>query len=102
MTTPLNTPSREIPTRERSAPRSPRASLWLMIKIGVATLAIGTVLLLLWSPFQEPTAAVPKLEPLQNTAVVQLVGPRLIGVQSGSLLEKKLAVVPASREEIAT
>src|SRR3989449_3578596 len=102
MTTPLNATSQEIPAREHSTPRSQRTWLWLMVKIGFAALAIGTVLMLLWSSSSEPTAAVPKTEPSQNAAVVQLVGPRLIAVQAGSLLEKKLAVVPASREEIAT
>ncbi len=102
MTTPLNMTSQEIPARDRSAPRSQRAWLWLVIKIGVVVLAIGTGLRLLWSPSPEPTAAVPKTEPSQNAAVVQLAGPRLIAVQAGSLLEKKLAIVPASREQIAT
>src|SRR2546425_3758883 len=102
MTTPLNMTSQEIPARDRSAPRSQRAWLWLVIKIGVVVLAIGTGLRLLWSPSPEPTAAVPKTEPSQNAAVVQLAGPRLIAVQAGSLLEKKLAIVPASWEQIAT
>jgi membrane fusion protein, heavy metal efflux system len=102
MTAPLNMTPQNIPTSDQSAPRSQRAWLWLVIKIGFAALVIGLVLLLLWSPFQEPTAAVPKADPSQNSAVVQLVGPRLIAVQSGSLLEKKLAILPASREQIAT
>jgi cobalt-zinc-cadmium efflux system membrane fusion protein len=101
MTTPLNMTPQNTPTSDHSAPRSQKTRLWLMIKVGFAALVIGTVLVLLWSPFREPTAAVPKTEPPQNAAVVQLVSPRLIAVQAGSLLEKKLAVVPASREQLA-
>ena len=101
MTKPLNITTEKIPARDRNAPRSQRARLWLMGKLGFTALAIGTVLLLLWSPWQKPTA-VSKTEPSQNSAVVQLVGPRLIAVQAGSLLEKKLAIVPASREQITT
>ncbi len=87
---------------EHGTPRSQRLWLWLAIKSGCAALALGLVLLLLWSPWQGPTAAIPKAEPAQNATIVQLVGPHLIAVQAGSLLEKKLAIVPASREQIAT
>jgi hypothetical protein len=87
MTTPLNTPPQDILTRDHRAPRSRRTWLWLVIKLGCAVLVIGLVLLLLWSPLQGPTAALPKTEPSQSSAVVQLVGPRVITVQAGSLLE---------------
>src|SRR5215510_7492532 len=102
MTTPLNMTPQNIPTSDQGALRSQWSRLWLMVKISFVVLATGTVLLLLWSPWQKPPAAVLKPEPLQNATVVQLVGPRLIAVQAGSLLEKKLAIVPASREQIAT
>lgn len=102
MTTPLDTTPQDIPTSDHSAPHSRRTWLWLVFKLGGVALTIGLILLLVWSPFQSPTAAIPKTESLQSSAVVQLVGPRLIAVQTGSLLEKKLTIAPASREKIAT
>jgi len=102
MTKPPNITTKEIPASDRNVLHPQRARLWLMIKIGFMALAIGTVLLLLWSPWQKPTAAVPKPDPAQHAAIVQLVGPRLIAVQAGSLLEKKLTVVPVGREQVAT
>ena len=102
MTPPPHTPSQELPTKDRSTPRSQRIRRWIAIILGSAILALGIGASLLWSRWQASTAAVPAATPAQDAIAVHLSGPRLITVQAGSLLEKKLTVVTVSKERIVT
>lgn len=80
-------------------PRSGRPS-WAKI---LSALALGAALLtvLVWRLW--PEVAAPRPPARQDTApVVSLAGPRLIAVQPGSLLERKLEIAAVRRERLTT
>jgi len=73
-----------------------RSKTRLMALLSIALLAIGLLVFGLW----QSTKA--KQKPVDNSAVVKLVGPRTIAVQSGSLLEQKFNISDVEKEQITT
>ena len=62
------------------------------MKIALAPLIAGSLLVLLWSFSQDTATPALKAKPTQNADAVQLVGPRLIAVTPSSPLDKKLGI----------
>jgi hypothetical protein len=67
--------------------------------MGLATLAAGAALVLLWSSFRGSAVSAPKPEPTRNAEVVRLTGPRLIAVTPDCPLDKKLEIAAASKQK---
>ncbi len=89
----------EKATGEGSAMGAWRTQLGRAVKITLAPLAIGSLLVLLWSSFHDTATPALKTEPQRNAEVVRVVGPRLIAVTPESPLDKKLVIAGASKQQ---
>ncbi|MFA6072100.1 MAG: hypothetical protein WC810_26340, partial [Janthinobacterium sp.] len=73
-----------------------QSKIRLLALLSIALLAIGLLVFGLWQSTKT------KQKPVDNSAVVKLVGPRTIAVQPGSLLEQKFNISDVKKEQITT